>query len=178
MPNCAPSEPSSPQCESPSSSRPLWAPWRIDYIRGERPDIKCEFCHAAASEDDQQALVLARGSSCFVIMNRYPYTSGHLMVCPNRHLHDFNELTTSELTEIMSYTQKAIATLRTCMTPQGFNVGFNLGEAAGAGIADHIHLHIVPRWSGDTNFMPVLAHTRVMPEALDQTWKLLVQNWS
>jgi ATP adenylyltransferase len=176
MPDSA-SQKNAESTSHPSPQRPLWAPWRIDYIRSERSEDGCVFCRAAAADSDRDRLVIARAKSCFVIMNRFPYTSGHLMVCPYRHVDDLNALSLDELTEMMACTQKSLAVLRECMSPQGFNVGFNLGSAAGAGIADHMHLHIVPRWSGDTNFMPVLAHTRVMPESLDQTWELLTARW-
>ncbi len=150
------------------SNRPLWAPWRIDYITGEKSP-GCVFCAAAAGEGDDAALVLERGQRCFTMLNAFPYTSGHAMVLPYRHVADLLDLEEDELAEMMSLTRRSQRALTSLMSPQGFNIGLNIGEAAGAGIAEHVHLHIVPRWSGDTNFMPVLADTHVVPEALEAT---------
>ena len=160
-------------------NRPLWAPWRIDFIRSEKDD-SCFLCleKGNTSEDGKRQLVVARGKSVFVIMNRYPYNSGHLMVAPYRHIGDISDLLSDERVELMEMTIKAKEVLQRTLRPEGFNVGFNLGVAGGAGVADHIHMHIVPRWNGDTNFMPVLAGTRVVPEALEATWKLLVEVWN
>ena len=150
----------------------VWAPWRMEYIRMPREDKPegCIFCNKPKDEKDQDDLILFRGKHVFVIMNRYPYNNGHLMVVPYRHLQDYNDLTKDELMEMAVVTQMTISILKEKMNPQGFNVGFNLGESAGAGIAEHIHQHIVPRWTGDTNFMPVLCHTKVMVDGLNECW--------
>ena len=153
-------------------SRPLWAPWRIEYIRGEKND-DCFLCQIFAAKNDRENLLLSRGKTCAVIMNRYPYNSGHLMVAPYRHTANLDGLTPEENLEMAELTALAVTVLRDVMTPQGFNIGINLGEAAGAGLKDHLHQHIVPRWTGDTNFMPVLGGPRVMPEALEATYDLL-----
>jgi ATP adenylyltransferase len=155
-------------------NRPLWAPWRIDYIRGEK-ESECFLCRIFAETDDRKNLLLHRGKTCAVLMNRYPYNSGHLMVAPYRHIAGLNDFTPEENIEMCSLTAHAVEALRKVMNPQGFNIGYNLGEAAGAGLKDHLHQHIVPRWTGDTNFMPVLGGPRVMPEALDATYDLLVK---
>lgn len=150
----------------------IWAPWRMEYIRtpqSEKPK-GCIFCNKPTEDIDKENLILFRGAHVFVIMNRYPYNNGHLMVVPYRHLSDYSDLTKEELTEIGEVTQLCIAVLKKTMGPNGFNVGFNIGESAGAGIAEHIHQHIVPRWVGDTNFMPVLCHTKVMVDGLTECW--------
>jgi ATP adenylyltransferase len=147
----------------------IWAPWRIEYIRASRQN-GCFLCKSLASRRDRHNLVLHRGKTCIVIMNRYPYTGGHLMVAPRRHVDSLHAMTTAEVHEMMRLTRKAISALKRIAHPQGFNVGINIGAAAGAGLKDHIHLHIVPRWIGDTNFMPVLAHVKVVPQALLGLW--------
>ncbi|NOY75942.1 MAG: HIT domain-containing protein [Kiritimatiellaeota bacterium] len=157
------------------ANRPLWAPWRIDFIRSEKDDY-CFLClHDEAKE--QRSLVVFEGETVFVILNKYPYNSGHLLVAPYAHKDDISDLTPDERSEIMETTIKAKEVLQTVMRPDGFNIGFNLGEAAGAGVPGHIHMHIVPRWSGDTNFMPVIAGDRVVPEALAATRELLAAAW-
>ena len=156
--------------------RPLWAPWRIDFIRSEKDD-SCFLCLPEVGIDSR-ALVVAEGETVFVILNKYPYNSGHLLVAPYAHKADISDLNAQERSEIMEITIKAKETLHSVMRPDGFNIGFNLGEAAGAGVPGHIHLHIVPRWSGDTNFMPVIAGDRVVPEALSATRELLASAWS
>jgi ATP adenylyltransferase len=148
------------------SERPLWAPWRIEYITGPKGG-DCIFCAAAASEDDAASLIVERGRSCFTMLNAYPYAPGHVMTVPNRHLSQLEDLVADELLELMQLARRAVAALTDVMSPAGFNVGLNLGAVAGAGIVDHLHLHVVPRWQGDTNFMPVLADTHVLPQALD-----------
>ena len=158
-------------------NRPLWAPWRIDFIRSEK-DGKCFLCVGDDASEDDERLIVARGEYNFVIMNRYPYNSGHLMVAPYRHLGDIADLTSDERCELMDLTIKAKTVLDSTLNPDGFNIGFNLGAAAGAGVKDHIHFHIVPRWNGDTNFMPVLAGIRVVPESLKDTLKILKSEWS
>ena len=148
--------------------RPLWAPWRIEYIKGPKPD-GCIFCAAVAAGDDADARVIDRGKHCLTLLNAFPYSSGHLMVAPNRHVGDLDACRTDEVNELMALAQRAIRALREVSAPDGFNVGLNLGKVAGAGFEDHLHLHVVPRWNGDTNFMPVLAGVHVIPEALDAT---------
>jgi ATP adenylyltransferase len=149
------------------SERPLWAPWRIEYITSPK-DGKCVFC------DPEPAYVIDRGERCFSILNTYPYAPGHLMVAPSRHVAELEALDDGELLELMRLAQRAITAARRAMNPDGFNVGVNLGKVAGAGIAAHLHLHVVPRWEGDVNFMPLLADTHVIPQALDATRAALV----
>jgi ATP adenylyltransferase len=155
----------------------MWAPWRMAYIaaehdgRYERPD--CVFCDLVSREDDRESYILHRGRRAFVIMNLYPYNNGHLMVVPYAHVDALPALDAETVGEIMALAQRSQTVLEGAMRPQGFNLGVNQGRAAGAGIADHVHMHIVPRWVGDTNFMPVLGDTRVMPQHLDETYDLL-----
>jgi ATP adenylyltransferase len=155
-------------------NRPLWAPWRIDYIRQEKAD-ECFLCRIFAETKDRENLLLHRGKTCAILMNRYPYNSGHLLVAPYRHIAELDGFTAEEVTEMAALSARAVDVLREAMAPQGFNIGYNLGEAAGAGLKDHLHQHIVPRWVGDTNFMPVLGGPRVMPEALEATYDLLAK---
>ena len=161
---------------APDPSRPLWAPWRIDYIRRPK-DHTCFFCEKAARQDDLADHIIARGTHAFVLLNDYPYNSGHLMVAPYRHIGDLAALLPEERAEIMELLVQAERLLQRVMHPQGFNIGFNLGQPAGAGVADHVHGHVVPRWNGDTNFMPVLGNTRVVPESLDATTAILRHEW-
>jgi ATP adenylyltransferase len=154
-------------------NRPLWAPWRIDYIRSEKSG-NCFLCAIIEEDHDRDNLLLYRGETCMVLLNRYPYSSGHLMVAPYRHIAMLNNLTNEEALEIHQLTTHAISVLRETIDPEGFNVGINLGLPAGAGLKDHLHQHIVPRWTGDTNFMPVLGGPRIIPEALTATYDLLV----
>jgi len=156
--------------------KPLWAPWRIEYIRGEK-DGKCFLCRMFTEKTDRENLVLFRGKTCVVNMNRYPYNSGHLMVSPLRHIAELDELTAEEEQEFSELTRRALAALRAALQPEGFNIGVNLGAAAGAGLKEHLHRHIVPRWVGDTNFMPVVGDTHVVPEALLETYDLLVKHF-
>lgn len=154
----------------------LFSPWRSAYIasfKNETSDPGCLFCSAAASKKDAKNLVLLRRDTCFVIMNLYPYNSGHCMIVPYRHTPHLRELTRREHAEIMDSTALMMEALTTVMNPHGFNVGANLGRAAGAGIDQHIHFHIVPRWNGDTNFMPTLADVKLVSEDLKQTYKKL-----
>jgi ATP adenylyltransferase len=153
-------------------NRPLWAPWRIDYIRSEKSS-GCFLCDLIEGNNDRDNLLLYRGETCVALLNRYPYSSGHLMVAPRRHIAELNDLTSDEALELHRLTVRAVDVLRETMNPEGFNVGINLGAPAGAGLKDHLHRHIVPRWIGDTNFMPVLGGPRVMPEALTDTYDLL-----
>jgi ATP adenylyltransferase len=150
------------------SHRPLWAPWRIEYVRGPKPD-ECIFCAAAASGDDAAHGVVHRGERCLVLVNAYPYGGGHLMVAPHRHAASLEELGPDELAEMAALVNRALGALRRVMSPDGFNLGVNIGRVAGAGFADHVHQHVVPRWEGDTNFMPVVAGVHVLPQALEAT---------
>lgn len=150
----------------------LFAPWRMEYILGPKADT-CIFCIPESPRDDATEKILARGKLCFVIMNRYPYTNGHLMVAPYRHVADLNHLTAPEAQEFMDWTRKCVQALRTALHPDGLNIGLNLGEAAGAGIQDHLHQHIVPRWHGDASFISVCGHARVIPEHLAATYARL-----
>ena len=161
-----------------SSNRPLWAPWRIEFIRSEK-DKECFLCdnEQINPESKEENLIIYRGKTCFVIINRFPYNSGHMMVAPYRHVGDIEKLTIEERHELIDLSVDCKKVLEAAMNPDAFNAGFNLGNAAGAGIADHIHMHIVPRWNGDTNFMPVLADTRCVPEALEETAELLRSIW-
>ncbi|MFQ5544055.1 MAG: HIT domain-containing protein [Nitrospiria bacterium] len=147
----------------------LWAPWRMSYILGEK-DQGCIFCTTPNEKDDRNNLILVRGEYNFVIMNKYPYNNGHLMIVPYRHTADFVSLTDSESLEMMKMISRSVQALKAALYPDGFNVGVNLGKIAGAGIDDHLHFHIVPRWAADTNFMPVVGQTKVISEALDETW--------
>jgi ATP adenylyltransferase len=160
----------------------LWTPYRMAYIRGEnKPENEdeetCPFCRAGRADDDAAALVVARGDTAYVVLNLYPYNSGHLMVCPYRHVALYDELTADEVTEIGLLTQTSMSVLRGIGNPHGFNIGMNQGSVAGAGIAAHLHQHIVPRWGGDTNFMPVVAQTKVMPQLLEDTRRLIADAW-
>jgi ATP adenylyltransferase len=156
----------------------LWAPWRLEYIERADEQDGCVFCKALeAGAESDDALVVHRGRLAFVLLNRFPYTSGHLMVAPVRHVGEYGELEDDEALEVHSLTRSAMGVLAQAYGPQGYNVGWNLGRVAGAGVLDHIHLHVVPRWAGDTNFMPVLADIRVIPEALVETRRRLAAVW-
>lgn len=147
----------------------LHAPWRIEYILAPKPALdQSLFARIAQSNDDATHHVIARRKTCFALLNTYPYNGGHLMVVPYREIAELNDLTDEESAGLMKLTQECIAALKRCMKPDGFNVGINLGKCAGAGIAEHLHMHVVPRWSGDTNFMPVLGQTSVLPQALTE----------
>jgi ATP adenylyltransferase len=154
----------------------LWAPWRLEYIQGADEQEGCIFCRARDGSDEE-SLVVRRGERAFVVLNRYPYAPGHLMVAPNRHEGEFGELDAEEAAEIHRLAASGLGALAQTMRPQGFNLGWNLGRIAGAGIIDHVHLHVVPRWAGDTNFMPVLADVKVLPEALRDTRLKLADAW-
>jgi ATP adenylyltransferase len=153
----------------------IWAPWRLEYVKDASKDVEqgCIFCAKPAEEDDRENLIVHRGEHCFVILNLYPYTNGHLMVAPFEHVAGLEDLPPETTAEMMALAQRAIALLNADYEPHGFNVGFNQGRVAGAGVEHHIHMHVVPRWGGDTNFMPVLADTRVMPQTLEQTYDAL-----
>ena len=147
----------------------LWSPWRLEYLTAPKVE-GCVFCHAAKSDQDRENLVLLRGERVFLILNRFPYNNGHFMVVPYVHVPSLEDLDTPTLTEMMLFLKKGLAALRTVMHPQGFNIGANLGQAAGAGIEEHVHLHAVPRWVGDTNFMSVIGDMRVVPQTWLQTY--------
>lgn len=153
----------------------LWAPWRMKYITGEtgKESKGCIFCLKPKEKKDKDNFILIRGKRAFVMMNIFPYNNGHLMIAPYRHVGNFASLNDEELLEMMHLAQACQNAMKKAMKPQGFNLGFNLGRVAGAGIEDHLHLHLVPRWNGDTNFMPVLADTKIVSEALDDTFKKL-----
>jgi ATP adenylyltransferase len=154
----------------------LWAPWRLEYIQSADELPGCVFC-LATGLDDETGLVVHRGARAFVLLNKYPYAGGHLMVAPYRHCGELGELDDGEALEIHRLVSTAVGVLAETMSPQGWNLGWNLGRVAGAGVVDHVHEHVVPRWAGDTNFMPVLADVRVMPEALEATRAKLAAAW-
>ena len=148
----------------------LWSPWRLEYVTGEKPDTGCVFCRAAdASANAAEPLVVFEGRACYVILNLYPYNNGHLLVVPYRHLPSLASLTANELHEMADLMQLGERVLEEAYRPHGVNVGINLGTPAGAGVLDHVHMHLVPRWNGDTNFMTVVGETRVLPEDLQQS---------
>lgn len=151
----------------------LWTPWRSKYIQGNRPEKGCIFCNAANNSNDASTLVVFRAPSCFVILNRYPYTSGHLMIAPYAHVSRLNQISSGIAGEMMVQARRAEQILEQVYRPGGINLGMNLGEPAGAGIEQHIHLHVLPRWQGDANFMTTVADTRVLPELLDDTYTKL-----
>ncbi|MDT7550896.1 MAG: adenylyltransferase [Nocardioidaceae bacterium] len=153
----------------------LYTPHRMAYIKGEGKD-GCPFCEIPELPD-AEGLVVARGKVCFVVLNLYPYNSGHLMVVPYRHVSSYDELSEDETVELATLTQRSLRAIRHASGAQGFNVGMNLGSVAGAGIAAHLHQHVVPRWGGDTNFMPVVGHTKVLPQLLPDTRELLARAW-
>ena len=160
----------------------LWTPHRMAYLRGENKPThtdggdECPFCRAPALEGEE-SLVVARGELVYAVLNLYPYNAGHLMVCPYRHVADYPELDAPEVAELGAFTQRAMTTLRSVSGAQGFNVGMNQGSVAGAGIAGHLHQHVVPRWGGDTNFITVVGATKTMPQLLADTRDLLVAGW-
>ncbi|MHB1355487.1 MAG: HIT family protein [Anaerolineae bacterium] len=147
----------------------LWSPWRMAYIAGSKPK-ECVFCQLPSENQDATNLILFRGKLCYVMLNRYPYNNGHLMVIPYQHVNTPLALDPTALGEMMDLNNLCLTILGACMHPDGFNIGMNLGTPAGAGIKDHIHLHVVPRWTGDTNYMPVIGETRVISESLDATY--------
>jgi ATP adenylyltransferase len=157
-------------------TKQLWAPWRLEYIRQADEQEGCVFCRAAEGPDEE-TLVVRRGEAAFVLLNRFPYSSGHLMVAPYRHAGDFAGLTDAEALDAHRLASQGMAALHATFRPEGYNAGWNLGRVAGAGIVDHVHLHVVPRWSGDTNFMPVLADVKVLPEHLTETRAKLAAAW-
>jgi len=153
----------------------LWAPWRMDFIKQQKPKGgACVFCDLPSRNNDTDSLILYRAKHAFIIMNKYPYNNGHLMAIPFRHTCDFHQLTSEELSELASLTQQCTQALLKAYSPEGFNIGMNLGSAGGAGIKEHLHFHIVPRWAGDTNFMPVIAETKSMPQHLEASYHQLI----
>lgn len=148
----------------------LWAPWRMDYILGPKPD-ECVFCIPEHTDEDDERLILKRGEHCYVLMNKFPYNNGHLMVAPYRHVNCLTMLEKKETDEIMDYVALCTSIQKKAFNPQGINVGLNIGEAAGAGIAAHLHFQLVPRWNGDASFMAVFSETNVIPEHLSSTYK-------
>jgi ATP adenylyltransferase len=154
----------------------LWTPWRKKYMQGPKVQNGCIFC-CALEQEDSQSLIVHHGKTAYVILNRYPYTNGHLMIVPNDHQSSLDDLPPETRAEMMELLSKAISVLRKVYNPQGFNLGGNIGEAAGAGVADHVHFHVLPRWLGDTNFMTAIGETRVLPETLDETLQKMTASW-
>ncbi|OEU96712.1 HIT family protein [Streptomyces oceani] len=167
---------------APDAFQRLWTPHRMAYIQGENkptgagPGDECPFC-TIPTKSDEDGLVLARGAQVYAVLNLYPYNGGHLMVVPFRHVADYTDLSFEETVELAEFTKRAMTALRTASGAHGFNIGMNQGAVAGAGIAAHLHQHIVPRWGGDTNFMPVVGHTKILPQLLADTRRLLASAW-
>jgi ATP adenylyltransferase len=167
---------------TPDGFRRLWMPHRMAYIRGENKpsasgdDVGCPFCRIQPTPD-AEALIVARGALVYAVLNLYPYNSGHLMICPLRHVADYTDLDRPETAELAEFTKTAMTVLRAATGAQGFNIGMNMGSAAGAGIAAHLHQHVVPRWGGDSNYMPVIGQTKVLPQLLAETRDVLAAAW-
>ena len=165
----------------PDGFERLWTPHRMVYIGGEKPSDEagdsCPFC-AAPDRSDAEGLIVHRGELCYVVLNLFPYNPGHVLVCPYRHVSLYVDLTEAETVEFTALTKQAIHALDKASAPMGYNLGMNQGTVAGAGVAAHLHQHVVPRWGGDTNFMPVVGHTKVLPQLLPETRDLLAQAWS
>lgn len=149
----------------------LWSPWRFRYVTKAPSDASCIFCIKPAEQRDEENFIVFRGTHNYVLLNLYPYTNGHLMVAPYAHIAALEDLPAEAATEMMALTQRAVRVLKAAYQPHGLNAGFNLGECAGAGVAGHLHMHVLPRWIGDANFMTVIAETRVMPEDIHETWR-------
>ncbi|MGN6780697.1 MAG: HIT family protein [Marmoricola sp.] len=167
----------------PDGLERLWTPYRMAYIRGENKPAdassgECPFCRIPQEADDRRFLLVRRGETAYAVLNLYPYSAGHLMICPYRHIADYTETTPEEAAELGAMTKAAMQTLRAVSHAEGFNVGMNQGAAGGAGIAAHLHQHVVPRWVGDHNFMPVIGHTKTLPELLQETRQLLADAWA
>jgi ATP adenylyltransferase len=158
-------------------TKPLWAPWRLEYIGSADEQAGCFFC-AALDGPDEEGLVVARGERALVLLNKFPYSSGHLLVAPHRHTGELADLEDDEIVEVHRLASQGMAALTATYRPEGYNLGWNLGRIAGAGVLDHVHMHVVPRWSGDTNFMPVLADVKVLPEHLAETRRRLADAWA
>jgi ATP adenylyltransferase len=182
MSNPVPDEPSVQDgTGDPDGFRRLWMPHRMAYIKGENraandSEQECPFCRIP-KRGDAEGLIVARGSRVFTVLNLYPYNSGHLMVCPYRHVADYTDLDPAETAELAEHTKLAMTALRAASGAQGFNIGMNMGGVAGAGIAAHLHQHVVPRWGGDTNFMPVVAGAKVLPQLLGETREMIAAAW-
>jgi ATP adenylyltransferase len=166
----------------PDGLERLWTPYRMAYIRGENKPVddspgECPFCRIPQG-DDESGLVVRRGALSYAVLNLYPYSPGHLLVCPYRHLADYTDTTAAEVAELAELTKQAMRTLRAVSQAHGFNLGMNQGVVAGAGIAAHLHQHVVPRWGGDQNFLPVIGHTKALPELLQDTRALLADAWT
>jgi ATP adenylyltransferase len=176
-------EPADEFAGEPDGFGRLWTPHRLAYIQGENKPAhgdagaECPFCRAPG-RSDVHGLIVARGEWVYAVLNLYPYNSGHLMTVPYRHVADYTDLSLDEVAELGEFTQRAMRTVRRAMAPHGFNIGMNQGAVAGAGIAAHLHQHVVPRWGGDTNFMPVVGHTRVLPQLLSDARALLADAWA
>jgi ATP adenylyltransferase len=156
----------------------LWAPWRMEYImESQEPNPVCIFCTKPAEHDDEKNLIAYRSRHCFVMLNKFPYNNGHLMIIPFKHEADFTLLDEDIAIDLHRTLSKSIRVLHQTMHPHGMNIGVNIGRTAGAGIVDHLHYHLVPRWNGDTNFMPVISGTKVLSEALNKTWEKLIQSF-
>jgi ATP adenylyltransferase len=174
--------PASSYAGDPDGFGRLWTPHRLAYIQGagkpsdDEAGEQCPFCRAPELSDED-ALIVARGELVYAVLNLYPYNSGHLMTVPYRHIPDYTDLRADELTELGEFTQRAMRAMRSAAGPHGFNIGMNQGFVAGAGIAAHLHQHVVPRWGGDTNFVPIVAQTRVLPQLLSDTRRLLAEAW-
>ncbi len=158
----------------------LWTPHRLAYVSGERPSAEagegCPFC-VAPQREDQDGLMVRRGETCFVVMNLFPYNPGHLLVCPYRHVSAYVDLTAQETTEFTALTKQAIAALAAASSPHGYNIGMNQGAVAGAGVAAHLHQHVVPRWGGDANFLPIIGRTKALPALLEDSRTLIAEAW-
>lgn len=150
----------------------LWAPWRLQYITAEK-EKGCFLCRYIKSKQDEKNLILYRGETAFIILNRFPYNSGHLMIAPMKHIAELSHLSDQEQLELIKLTSLSIDLLKKALKPMGFNIGVNIGKVAGAGLEDHLHFHVVPRWNGDTNFMPTTSNTKVMPQLLKDTYRTL-----
>jgi len=156
----------------------LWSPWRMKYIQQHEQPAGCVFCAASQQEDGVENLVVARGKYAYAILNRYPYTSGHLLIVPYLHMPSVEDLEVECQHELIEFVSQAMVVLRRVYQPQAFNFGANIGAAAGAGIAEHVHLHVVPRWNGDTNFMTSIGDTRILPEDLAETYRRIREQWA
>ena len=152
----------------------MWAPWRLEYIKGPKDD-ECIFCTGPTAGDDRARYIVRRGEHCFAILNAFPYNNGHLMISPYDHVPSIEQLDPPALLELMTMTQAALGALRRAYAPEGFNLGINQGKIAGAGVEHHVHMHVVPRWGADTNFMPVIGDTRVLPQSLDDSYRDLTE---
>ena len=179
LPVPGPEDPSAFAGEADGFER-LWTPHRMVYIQGARPSEDagdgCPFC-TAPTHDDETGLIVRRGELCYVVMNLFPYNPGHVLVCPYRHVSSYVDLTDDETAELAAMTKQAIAALTTASAPMGFNIGMNQGGVAGAGITAHLHQHVVPRWGGDSNFLPIIAHTKALPMLLEDVRAQLVESW-